>query len=71
MEVLRASSLDSGASLDVNPSRIVNYDSNENSEDLHFEVDVYYVSIKTNQAGIDSFILHYKTLYFLQMTVFF
>ena len=68
LEVLHTSSLASGASLDMHPSRVVDYDSNEIAKGLHIEADVYYIPIKTNQAGIDSFILHDKTLYLLQMT---
>jgi hypothetical protein len=69
LEVLRASALASGASLDMYPSRVVDYDSDEVAKGLHIAADVYYIPIKTNQAGIDSFILHDKTLYLLQMTV--
>ena len=69
LEVLRASTLACGASLDVYPSRVVDYDSNEIARGLRIEADVYYIPIKTNQTGIDSFILHDKTLYLLQMTV--
>ncbi|KAF8345320.1 hypothetical protein F5887DRAFT_885268 [Amanita rubescens] len=69
LEVLRANALASGASLDMYPSRVVDYDSTEIAGGLHIEADVYYVPIKTNQAGIDSFFLHDETLYLLQMTV--
>jgi Retrotransposon hot spot protein len=69
LEVLRPSALASVASLDVYPSRVVDYDSNEIAEGLHVEANVYYIPIKTNQEGIDSFILHDTTLYLLQMTV--
>jgi hypothetical protein len=69
LEVLRASALASEASLNMYPSRVVDYDSNEITRRLHIEANVYYIPIKTNQAGIDSFILHDKTLYLLQMTV--
>ena len=69
LEVLRATTLASGASLDLSPSRVVEYDSNEIARGLHIEVDVYYIPIKTNQVGIDSFILRGQTLYLLQMTV--
>jgi hypothetical protein len=69
LEVLRPRALASGASLDVYPSRVVDYDSNEITGGLHVEADVYYIPIKTNQEGIDSFILHDTTLYLLQMTV--
>ena len=61
LEVLRASSLASGASLDVYPSRVVEYDSNEIASGLRIEADVYYILIKTNPAGINSFISHDKT----------
>jgi len=69
LEVLRASALASGASLDMRSSRVVDYDSTEIAGGLHIEADVYYIPIKTNQAGIDSFFLHDGTLYLLQMTV--
>jgi hypothetical protein len=69
LEVLRASALASGASLDMYPSRVVDYDSNEIAKGLHIEADVYYIPIETNQAGIDSFVLHDGTLYLLKMTV--
>ncbi|KAF8350326.1 hypothetical protein F5887DRAFT_944842 [Amanita rubescens] len=69
LEVLRASALARGASLDMYPSRVVDFDSDEIAGGLHIEADVYYIPIKTNQAGIDSFILHENTLYLLQMTV--
>jgi len=69
LEVLRTSALARGASLDMYPSRVVDFDSDEIAGGLHIEADVYYIPIKTNQAGIDSFILHENTLYLLQMTV--
>ena len=69
LEGLRASTLASGTYLEVFPSRVVDFDSNEIAGGLHIEADVYYVPIKSNLAGIDSFILHDKTLYLLQMTV--
>jgi hypothetical protein len=68
LEVLRARALASRASLDMYPSRVVDYDSNEIARGLHIEADVYYIPIKTNQAGIDCFVVHDKTLYLLQMT---
>ena len=67
LEVLRAGA--SRASLNMYPSRVVDYDSTEIARGLHIEANVYYIPIKTSQPGIDSFILHDKTLYFFQMTV--
>jgi hypothetical protein len=64
LEVLRASALARGASLNMYPSRFV-----EIARGLHIEADVYYLPIKTIQAGIDSFILHDQTLYLFQMTI--
>jgi hypothetical protein len=69
LEVLRASALARKASLNIYPSRFVDYGSDEIARGLHIESDVYYLPIKTNQAGIDSFILHDQTLYLFQMTV--
>ena len=69
LNVLRSSALDSGVSLDVGPSRIVEYDSNEIAGGLQIEADVYYIPITTTQVGIDSFIMHDEILYLLQMTV--
>ena len=54
-----------GASLSVDPSCVVS------DEDRHQnEADVYCIPVKTNQVGIDSFILHDNNLYLFQMTVF-
>ena len=69
LEVLRASALASGVSLGINPSRVVDYGSDEIAGGLHIEADVYYIPIATNQVGIDSFILHDNNLYLLQMSV--
>ena len=67
-EVLRASTLAGKTSLDMKPSLVVYYDSHEIVTGL-IEADVYYIPLKTSQAGIDSFILHNGILYLLRMTV--
>ena len=69
MEVLRPSALAGGASLGMDPSRVVDYGSDEVAGGLHIEADVYYIPVKTNRVGIDSFILHDNILYLLRMTV--
>ena len=71
LEVLCVSTFASRPSLDVpvNPSCVVDYNSNEITRGFNIKADVYYIPIKTIQAWINSFILHDKILYLFQMTV--
>ncbi|KAM6499289.1 hypothetical protein JOM56_004797, partial [Amanita muscaria] len=70
VELLHANALTSGASsLGIPPSRVVDYGSDEVAAGLQVETDVYYIPVKPNQVGIDSFILHNDHLYLFHMTV--
>jgi hypothetical protein len=69
LEALRLPALARRASLAIYPSRVVDYDSNEIAR-RDIEANIYYIPIKTNRVGIDSFIYHDGILYLLQMTGF-
>ena len=58
-------------SLSIHPSRvIIDYSpDSEVANGIQIESNVYYVPIKSDQVGIDSFILHNNNLYLLQMSV--
>ena len=64
-KALRVEASSKPVSLSIDPSRVVDYSTDEG---IRVEADVYYIPLKANQVGIDSFILHNDTLYLLQMT---
>ena len=68
LEALRVEAFSKTVSLSIDPSRVVDYDTDEVDDGIQVEGDVYYIPLKANQVGIDSFILHNDTLYLLQMT---
>jgi hypothetical protein len=55
--------------LSITPFCVVEYSSKEVADGLQIEADVYYIPLKTNPVGIDSFIVHDNALYLLRMTV--
>ena len=68
LEALRIEVSSKTVSLSIDPSRVVDYSTDEVTDGIQVEADVYYIPPKANQVGIDSFILHNDTLYLLQMT---
>ncbi|KIM91796.1 hypothetical protein PILCRDRAFT_58282 [Piloderma croceum F 1598] len=68
LEALRVEASSKTISLSIDPSRVVDYGTDEVTNGIQVEADVYYIPLKANQVGIDSFILHNDTLYLLQMT---
>jgi hypothetical protein len=54
LEALRVNASANKASLSTNPSRVVDYSLDEVANGLQIEDDVYYIPLKTNQAGVDS-----------------
>ena len=55
-------------SLNINSSYVVDYSVSEVTDGIQVEGDIYYIPLKANQVGIDSFILHNLIPYFLQPT---
>jgi hypothetical protein len=70
LEALRVEASSKTVSLSIDPSRVVDYSTDKVTDGIQVEADVYYIPLKANQAGIDSFILHNDTLYLFQMTTF-
>lgn len=68
LDALRVKASAKTVSLSVDPSHVVDYSTGEVTGGLQVQADIYYIPLKTSQAGIDSFILHNNTLYLLQMT---
>ena len=69
LEVSYTNALANQASLHMFSFSYFNYNSLELARGLYIDASVYYIPVKANQAGIDSLIIHNKTLYLLQMTV--
>ncbi|KDR82617.1 hypothetical protein GALMADRAFT_56773 [Galerina marginata CBS 339.88] len=53
----------------IKPRRSVNYCSASAACELDIQEEIYYIPLKANQIGIDSFILHDSILYLFQITV--
>jgi hypothetical protein len=70
LEALHVEASSKTVSLSIDPSRIVDYSMDEVTDGIQVEANVYYILLKANQVGIDSFILHNDTLYLFQMTTF-
>jgi hypothetical protein len=68
LEALRVDASAKTVSLSIDPSHFVDYSTGEVADGLQVQADVYYIPLKANQVGIDSFIVHNNTLYLLRMT---
>ena len=69
LEALRVKASAKKVSLRIDPSCVIDYNSDEVVDRLHVEANIYYIPVNANRAGISSFILHNKKLYLFQTTV--
>ena len=69
LEVSCTNALANQASLHMFPFSYFDYNMLELARGLYIEASVYYIPVKANHAGINSFIIHNETLYLLQMMV--